>query len=325
MSRALRSLSRVLARASVASRANDSNAVQSSATTSRVRSFTSTSEPAPWWSASPSGRVATVVSAFATKSDRERWTTFGDFEHGGASTCVLVPGDDAEETDESEEGQVDARFIAERFSTIRGTISSEIPGHGGDGPSTTRLRRSGFAGARMLALQPTLFVPDPTLDLDAYDALSYRVRGDGRSYVASVVTENWMTETTSEDAWLATFHPPPNEWVDIVIPIEAFTQTFRGRAMVGEHSRMSASRVVRLAIAVAGSASENLEERRENDGPFRLDVHSIVGLRMTEEEMDAHAASRRGDHTKYPLGGFALLAHTFTHTGSDDDDDDDVF
>ena len=96
--------------------------------------------------------------------------------------------------------------------------------------------------------------------------------------------------------------------MDVVVPIEAFVQTHRGRA-VRDHSRMSANRVVFLGLAVAGSAEKSLEARRaEADGPFRLDVHSISGLRMTEEELEAHAAAREGTRENYPCGGFAARA-----------------
>ena len=306
---------RALARFAHASLARVTRVESSPSWSARALSSSSASarsSDAPWWSASPSGRAATVVFSFATSGDRERWTTFGDFEHGGASTCELDVGDNEREATVSD-GERSERFVAERYSTLRGELSSEIPGEVGERLGS-RLRRSGFAGVRTKPLKPTLTVPDPTMDLDAYDALSYRVRGDGRQYLASVVTENWMTETTSEDAWLAAFQPPPNEWVDIVIPIEAFTQTYRGRALIGEHSRMSANRVVRLGITVAGSGATDADERRENDGPFQLDIHSIVGLRMTDEEIDAHAERRKGDHTKYPLGGFALLAFELEHS-----------
>jgi len=75
-----------------------------------------------------------------------------------------------------------------------------------------------------------------------------------------------------------------------------------------DHERMSANRVVFLGLAVAGSAKTDLDERREeSDGAFRLDVHSICGLRMTDDEMEAHAAARRG-HENYPCGGFAASA-----------------
>ena len=75
-----------------------------------------------------------------------------------------------------------------------------------------------------------------------------------------------------------------------------------------DHERMSANRVVFLGLAVAGSAKTELDARRaESDGAFRLDVHSICGLRMTDDEMEAHAAARRG-HQNYPCGGFAAIA-----------------
>ena len=64
-----------------------------------------------------------------------------------------------------------------------------------------------------------------------------------------------------------------------------------------DHERMSANRVVFLGLAVAGSAKTDLDERRaESDGAFRLDAHSICGLRMTDDEMEAHV--RRGAVTK---------------------------
>ena len=153
------------------------------------------SASAPWYAASPSGRAVTLLYAFASSADRGRWDVFGDFEHGGASACELVAssddGDDADE-DSSDAATATARrreALRERYGTLRGRIDCGPPPSG----TKTRLRRSGFAGARTKPLAKTLVNPDPTLDFDAYDALSYRVRGDGRMYVASVRTENWMT------------------------------------------------------------------------------------------------------------------------------------
>ena len=257
----------------------------------------------------------TLLCAFASATDRGRWDVFGDFEHGGASACELVAGrDDDEDSDDAGEENGDATMermddarreaLRRRYSTLRGRVDCAPPPSG----TKSRLKRSGFAGARTKPLTRTLVNPDPTLDFDAYDALSYRVRGDGRMYVASVRTENWMTGDSAEDVWQAAFRPPKDEWVDVVVPIEAFVQTHRGRA-VRDHSRMSANRVVFLGLAVAGSAEKSLEARRaEADGPFRLDVHSISGLRMTEEELEAHAAAREGTRENYPCGGFAARA-----------------
>ena len=296
--------------ASRASRAPTARAESSSTARARALDRGVASASAPWYAASPSGRAVTLLYAFASSADRGRWDVFGDFEHGGASACELVAssddGDDADE-DSSDAATATARrreALRERYGTLRGRIDCGPPPSG----TKTRLRRSGFAGARTKPLAKTLVNPDPTLDFDAYDALSYRVRGDGRMYVASVRTENWMTGDSTEDVWQAAFRPPRDEWVDVVVPIEAFVQTYRGRA-VADHARMSANRVVFLGLAVAGSAETSVEARRaEADGPFRLDVHSISGLRMTEEEMESRVAARDGTRENYPCGGFATSA-----------------
>jgi hypothetical protein len=73
-----------------------------------------------------------------------------------------------------------------------------------------------------------------------------------------------------------------------------------------------------LGVAVAGCAATREATRRaEADGPFRLDVHSVCGVRMTEREMEAHAATRTGADARAPCGGLAALA-----VDALDDDDD---
>jgi len=277
----------------------------------RTRALTSTSR-APWWSATGAG-AARVVAAFARGArDVDLWRAFGDHEHGGSSSCSFALCDE-NTRDDREEGQKEQGdgasasdgWRATRFATLRGTISSVIAN-----AKTATVKRSGFAGARTKALTKTIVVRDPVIDLDAFEALSYRVRGCGRTYVASVRTDNWMTGDTSEDVWQAAFTPPKDKWVDVVIPLEAFTQTYRGRA-VADHARMAASRVVTLGIAVAGSTAMDAKERAKMDGAFALDLHSIVGLRMTPDEIERNAASLRkeaGDETRTPCGGFARLA-----------------
>ena len=78
-----------------------------------------------------------------------------------------------------------------------------------------------------------------------------------------------------------------------------------------DHTRMSANRVVTLGVAVAGSAAFDARERAKSDGAFALDVHSIVGLRMNEEEIERTAARIRdaaGSGARRARGGFAALA-----------------
>jgi NADH dehydrogenase [ubiquinone] 1 alpha subcomplex assembly factor 1 len=267
---------------------------------------------AAWWSATGASGAARAVASFARgERDIAAWSAFGDFEHGGSSTCAfeLIEGEETEGVDAARGDGArndDGTGTNEgRFARLSGSISSEIPGG-----ASARLKRSGFAGVRTVHLQPTMLNPDPVLDLDAFEALSYRVRGCGRMYIASVRTENWMTGDSTEDVWQAAFTPPANKWVDIVIPLDAFTQTYRGRAMA-DHKRMSANRVVMLGVAVAGSAASELHERAKLDGTYTLDIHSIIGLRMSEDEIERAAAKIRdaaGDAARRQRGGFAAFA-----------------
>lgn len=44
---------------------------------------------------------------------------------------------------------------------------------------------------------------DGPLHLEDFDTLAYRVRGDGRKYIASLRTENWIVDAKSQDVWQA--------------------------------------------------------------------------------------------------------------------------
>ena len=67
--------------------------------------------------------------------------------------------------------------------------SSRSSGGESDAPRVTKsLKRSGFAGCSTKDLPAGEFI-----DLDAFAALRYRVRSDGRKYVASIRTDNWVT------------------------------------------------------------------------------------------------------------------------------------
>ena len=41
------------------------------------------------------------------------------------------------------------------------------------------------------------------LDMEGADCLSFRLKGDGRKYMASVRVDNWIVGETSHDVWQA--------------------------------------------------------------------------------------------------------------------------
>ena len=104
------------------------------------------------------------------------------------------------------------------------------------------------------------------------------MRSDGRKYVVSLRTDNWVTGG-KEDLWQAFLFAPKDRWAEIIIPMSRFLKTWRGRVME-HHYEMSASRVIGMGIAVAGGGGI------EPEGPFKLEVASIAGLRLSKEELD---------------------------------------
>ena len=123
-------------------------------------------------------------------------------------------------------------------------------GGGADAPRVTKsLKRSGFAGCSTKDLPAGEFI-----DLDAFTALRYRVRSDGRKYVASIRTDNWVTGG-KEDLWQCFLFAPRDTWADVVLPIGRFLKTWRGGVLEHEYE-MSKSKVVGLGLAVAGGGVE---------------------------------------------------------------------
>ena len=161
----------------------------------------------------------------------------------------------------------------DRGAEVEPSSSSRSSGGGSDAPRVTKsLKRSGFAGCSTKDLPAGEFI-----DLDAFTALRYRVRSDGRKYVASIRTDNWVTGG-KEDLWQCFLFAPRDTWADVVLPIGRFLKTWRGGVMEHEYE-MSKSKVVGLGLAVAGGGVEP-------PGPFRIELASVQGLRLDREELE---------------------------------------
>lgn len=161
----------------------------------------------------------------------------------------------------------------DRGAEVEPSSSSRSSGEGSDAPRVTKsLKRSGFAGCSTKDLPAGEFI-----DLDAFTALRFRVRSDGRKYVASIRTDNWVTGG-KEDLWQCFLFAPRDTWADVVLPIGRFLKTWRGGVLEHEYE-MSKSKVVGLGLAVAGGGVEP-------PGPFRIELASVQGLRLDREELD---------------------------------------
>ena len=214
-----------------------------------------------------------VFMSFRDERDVEsRWRAWSDAEHGGMSSASVswIPRPEG-----AEDGDEGAMVLAGTLSTdtVRpltrlepapgatptidpwsgakvtkavdvgadeSQISSPADGSNPDDvkPRVTKsLKRSGFAGCSTKDLPPGEFI-----DLDAFTAIRYRVKSDGRKYVASIRTDNWVTGG-KEDLWQCFLFAPKDTWADVIIPKARFLKTWRGGVFEHEYE-MSASKVM---------------------------------------------------------------------------------
>jgi monofunctional biosynthetic peptidoglycan transglycosylase len=122
----------------------------------------------------------------------------------------------------------------------------------------------------------------PAIDLSGFDGLVARVRGDGKRYAFSVLTDYPIVA----GAYYLSFEAKPEQWQDIHLPFD----DFRARSF-GQPVR-SAPPLNKREIRSLGLLISDKQE-----GPFKLEVEWIKAVRALdapsvgddEEETDLHA------------------------------------
>lgn len=188
---------------------------------------------------------------FRTADDLGMWKTFADSVFGGKSSAML-----------EHSGPL------QNFASFRGVYSREI----GE-KASPRLKRSGFVG--MTGRYNGLYI-----DLESYQSVVYRVRGDGRAYLANIRTDNWVVGDTAEDIWQAVLLSSGNEnkenngWQDVEVPLDAFVLTWRGK-VVEQPVEMNRTKVTGMGISLLGN-----DEQKE--GPYNLDIEWIKARHFSD-------------------------------------------
>ncbi|GAQ81256.1 hypothetical protein KFL_000750240 [Klebsormidium nitens] len=183
---------------------------------------------------------------FKTQADIDRWTTYNDQELGGLSTSSW--GLDKDGTSAVFEGELS-------------TEVSEANSH--------RMKRSGFSGIRTAQDMPPL-------DLEAFDTLAFRLRGDGRSYISNLRTDNWVVPYARDhNVWQAFLATSKGEWTTVKVPLQSYLPTWQGRT-IDAQLEMGTSKVTQLGLALAAQESG---EGGHGAGPYRLEIEWIKGLR----------------------------------------------
>ncbi|CAO2178414.1 unnamed protein product [Urochloa humidicola] len=73
-------------------------------------------------------------------------------------------------------------------TSLTGVFSGILSSDMSEG-STWRIRRYEFCGMRGYTF---VFQFDIFIDLDAYDTIAMKIRGDGRCYISTIYIENWV-------------------------------------------------------------------------------------------------------------------------------------
>jgi NADH dehydrogenase [ubiquinone] 1 alpha subcomplex assembly factor 1 len=130
---------------------------------------------------------------------------------------------------------------SERTGVFSGRVSAE--------------RNGGFASVRT---QPK------HLDLEGYEGLRIRVRGDGKRYKLGIRTDAAFDGVVYRRA----FQPEAGDWRTIDLPFEGFVPTLRGRAVPGA-GPLDPRLVMTLGLLISDRQL----------GPFRLEIASIMAYR----------------------------------------------
>lgn len=190
------------------------------------------------------------VFNFNSKEELKRWHLYSDSEYNGLSSASLE--------------------IADSSAGLSGIFSGNLSLDLNEG-SAWRMKRSGFCGMRSKKF-------DGFIDLDAYDTLAFRLRGDGRCYISTIYTENWINSPGQEEdnSWQAYVFAPENNWHIAKIPLERYLPTWRGN-VIDAKMEMNPSRILGMSLSV--NAEGGIAGAKSGAGDFRLEIDWIKALR----------------------------------------------
>ncbi|GMH29783.1 hypothetical protein Nepgr_031626 [Nepenthes gracilis] len=187
---------------------------------------------------------------FNSKEELKRWHLYSDSEYGGLSSAAL-------EITDGENG-------------LNGIFSGNLSLDVTEG-SRWNIRRSGFCGMRSKKF-------DGFIDLDAYDTIALKLKGDGRCYISTIYTENWVNSPGQEEdnSWQAFVYVPKGSWYVAKIPLARYLPTWRGN-VIGMKLEMNPSRIVGMSLSV--NAEGGVPGARSGPGNFRVEIDWIRALR----------------------------------------------
>ncbi|KAF4368886.1 hypothetical protein F8388_021498 [Cannabis sativa] len=190
------------------------------------------------------------IFTFNSKEEVKKWHLYSDSEYGGLSSASLE--------------------ITDAGKGLKGVFSGNlsldvIPG------SKWNISRSGFCGMRSRKF-------NGFIDLEPFDTVAMKIKGDGRCYISTIYTENWVNSPGQEEdnSWQAFVFVPKDNWYIAKIPLVQYLPTWRG-SVIDAEMEMNPSRVVGMSLSV--NAEGGMPGARTGPGDFKIEIDWIKGLR----------------------------------------------
>ncbi|KAH9713820.1 CIA30 domain-containing protein [Citrus sinensis] len=195
---------------------------------------------------------------FNSKEELKKWHLYSDSEYGGLSSASLE--------------------ITESGNGMNGIFSGNLSLDLSEG-SKWNISRSGFCGMRSKKF-------DGFIDLDSYDTIAMKLKGDGRCYISTVsflspftenemeetriYTENWVNSPGQQEdnSWQSFVFVPKDNWYIAKIPLARYLPTWRGNVIDAE-MEMNPSRVVGMSLSV--NAEGGVPGAKSGPGDFRVE------------------------------------------------------
>ncbi|XP_021902917.1 probable complex I intermediate-associated protein 30 isoform X2 [Carica papaya] len=219
------------------------------------------------------------IFKFNSKEELKKWHLYSDSEYGGTSIVHLAT---------PSRKQLRNHLPVKIFCTWMKWLSSaslEIldAGNGVNGifsgnlsldvteGSKWNITRSGFCGMRSKKF-------DGFIDLDAYNTIALRLKGDGRCYISTIYTENWVNSPgqPEDNSWQAFVFVPKDNWYIAKIPLARYLPTWRGN-VIDAKLEMNPSRVLGMSLSV--NAEGGIPGAKSGAGDFKIEIDWIKALR----------------------------------------------
>eukprot|EP00249_Psilotum_nudum_P012859 c24011_g1_i1 orf=573-1013(+) len=118
-------------------------------------------------------------------------------------------------------------------------------------------------------------------NLEPFDTLALRLKGDGRYYVSTLRTESWVGGPPGMDynTWQAYIYAPKDEWCEVKVPFERYLPTWKGKILQTK-SQMNPARIVSMSLSL--TAEGGPLGVTNGYGQFKLELDWIKALRCMD-------------------------------------------